>query len=47
MITVRSRGRWKYSAASDVIFAVARKRRLRQRLIPGVSPFTRSIVERK
>ena len=32
MITVRSRGRWKYSAASAVICAVARKRRLRQRV---------------
>ena len=47
MITVRSRGRWKYSAASAVIRAVARKSCFRQRLIPGASPRCRSMVERR
>ena len=38
MITVRSGGSRKYSAASAVSCEVARKRFLRQRLIPGVEP---------
>ena len=47
MITVLSRGSWKYSAASAVICEVARNSRLRQRLRPGASPRLRSIVDRK
>ena len=47
MITVRSIGRLKYSAASAVRWEVARNRLLRQRLRPGASPRWRSIVERK
>ena len=38
MMRVRSRGSWKYSAASAVIRDVARNRCLRQRLMPGVLP---------
>jgi hypothetical protein len=47
MMTVRSRGRWKYSAASEVIREVATNRRLRQRLMPGVVPRRSSMVDRK
>ena len=47
MMTVRSRGRPKYSAASAVMREVATKRRLRQRVMPGASPAFSSIVERK
>src|ERR1700722_1264155 len=47
MMTVRSRGSWKYSAASAVICDVAMNRRLRQRLRPGVSPGTSSMRDTK
>ena len=47
MITVRSIGRLKYSAASAVRREVARKRLFRHLLRPGASPRWRSIVERK
>ena len=47
MMTVRSRGRRKYSAASAVSRAVARNRRLRQRAMPGWVPGRRSMVDRK
>jgi hypothetical protein len=47
MMTVRSRGRRKYSAASAVIREVAMNRRLRQRLMPGVMPRRSSMVDRK
>ena len=47
MMTVLSRGSWKYSAASAVSRAVATNRRLRQRLMPGVFPRRISMVDRK
>ena len=47
MTRVRSRGSWKYSVASAVIRDVARKRRLRHRLRPGVLPRYRSMRDRK
>ena len=47
MTRVRSRGSWKYSAASAVIRDVAMNRRLRQRLMPGVVPLTSSMRDRK
>jgi hypothetical protein len=47
MMTVRSRGSLKYSAASAVSRAVAVNRRLRQLLIPGVFPRRTSMVDRK
>ena len=47
MITVRSIGSLKYSAASAVRREVARKRLFRHLLRPGASPRWRSIVERK
>jgi hypothetical protein len=47
MMTVRSRGSWKYSAASAVSRVVAMNSRLRQRLMPGVSPRRTSIVDKK
>ena len=45
--SVRSRGSPKYSAASVVNCAVARNRRLRHRLRPGLCPGYRSTVDRK
>jgi len=47
MMTVRSRGRLKYSAASAVSRVVAMNSRLRHRLRPGVFPLRISMVERK
>ena len=47
MMTVLSRGSWKYSAASAVSRAVATNKRLRQRLMPGVFPRRISMVDRK
>jgi hypothetical protein len=47
MMTVRSRGSRKYSAASAVSREVATKSRLRQRLMPGVFPRRSSMVDRK
>jgi hypothetical protein len=47
MMTVRSRGSRKYSAASAVSREVATKSRLRQRLMPGVFPRRTSMVDRK
>jgi hypothetical protein len=47
MITVRSRGRPKYSAASAVICAVAMNNRLRHGAIVGAAPRRSSILERK
>ena len=47
MMTVRSRGSRKYSAASAVIRDVAMNRRLRQRLMPGAWPWTSSMRDTK
>ena len=47
MMTVRSRGRPKYSAASAVMREVATKRRLRHAAHPGCVADASSIVERK
>lgn len=47
MMTVASRGRRKYSAASAVSLAVATKSCLRQRLMPGAFPRRISMVDRK
>ena len=47
MMTVRSRGSRKYSAASAVIRDVAMNRCFRQRLMPGILPWTSSIRDTK
>ncbi len=47
MMTVLSRGSWKYSAASAVSRAVAMKMYLRHWLMPGAFPRRISIVDRK
>ena len=46
MISVRSRGRWKCSAASAVMVEVAMNSFLRQRAMLGAEPARSSIVDR-